>query len=149
MHASSLNRPLIPNAGNIGLSLTVASNSNTYDGLRHAIQAEDLVRAREIIVDGHLDPNAKFTFQEKADSLFNNGKRMMSAEITMVWQETPLDMAIATGNLAMVKLLVENGANIETVSSHFRSNALFTAIAMKKEAIAFYLIEQNADVKFV
>ena len=53
---------------------------------------------------------------------------------------TPIRAAAYSGNLRMVKLLVEKGANLNT-----QDNGLCTAIIQDHYDIALYLLEQGAD----
>lgn len=51
--------------------------------------------------------------------------------------------------LSVVRALVENGAKLNKLSSHFHATPLFLAISLKNEKIATYLIEKGADVNYV
>ncbi|XP_076081737.1 E3 ubiquitin-protein ligase MIB2-like isoform X2 [Mytilus galloprovincialis] len=61
---------------------------------------------------------------------------------------TPLMFASHGGHLSIVKLLLENGANLETLSED-SNTALLIAAAGKKEAIALYILQRGASVKVI
>lgn len=59
---------------------------------------------------------------------------------------TPLMVASNTGNLDLVKLLVNKGADLN-YQNEFKQSALSEAIMRERYNIAFYLLENGADYK--
>ncbi len=59
-------------------------------------------------------------------------------------EPTPINKAVMAGSLDIIKMLVENGANIETDAA--LENPLFSAILQKNAEIVGYFLMQDIDV---
>lgn len=62
---------------------------------------------------------------------------------------TPLSLAVRLGNLRMVKLLIENKADINRSFGPLKRTPLYTAIMYGKYDILKYLLKKGADVNQV
>ncbi len=78
---------------------------------------------------------------EKVTELINNGVLLNSEEI----KHQPLDLAIVLNNLEIVKLLVENGVDVNWLNKK-EETPLHTAFYKEHWQIFEYLIENGANV---
>jgi hypothetical protein len=121
----------------------------SYDELKRFVQTKDLTRTREALTEHRLSANYSFECSDSANNIFQGSNVTITANLTMTWSESLLEIAIRTGSLPMVQLLIEHGADLEQLTSAYHCTALMLAIAVGQEAIAGYLISKGANVNFV
>ncbi|MDF2691336.1 MAG: hypothetical protein K0S29_1191 [Gammaproteobacteria bacterium] len=143
-------------------SITGADKSSTgrpqmtidYLELETLIKEGNVERVTEILRSSSIDPDHTFRRSKTStgQSIPMSGLFSIAAargQITSAWLESLLDTAIIHGQLEIVKLLVERGADIHRRTGYFSAPPLFLAVSLKREDIASYLIGQGADVNFV
>ncbi|BDU50051.1 ankyrin repeat domain-containing protein [Haliovirga abyssi] len=75
-----------------------------------------------------------------------NLSKIENVEKKNFWGDTPLTYAIKKGNVEIVKLLVEGGANVFYVDKNNKTT-FYIAVESNKTDIAKYFIEKGVDVK--
>ena len=119
-----------------------------------AIEAGDIETVKELILSGTVDINdtssfspflpeaASFNQYEIAKFLIENGININEKDTHT--DSSALSKAVIEGNLEMVKLLCESGAELDTSTSE--NNPLFFAESCHQEEISQYLVDKGIDI---
>lgn len=118
----------------IALIIFVANGYCQNRQLFNAIESNDIVGAEKAINRG---------------AWINTRKHLLYIPNIAYTNPTPLISACKTGNADIVKLLLNDGANINKVDNFTDQSPLFATLHNSKEnrfSLAKYLIEQGADI---
>jgi len=107
------------------------STNNIYK-LNIAIQNDDIEKVQELIKVTNLNGNYI-------------GDDCDVAEGGFIDCLSPLQTGCSIGNYEIVKLLVENGANVNYQDKYIKSTPLIDAVNSDEKIIVNYLIEHGAD----
>ncbi len=123
-----------------------------------AIQKGDLVKVKELVENAPdlatVTGNNRFTpllfatnhnKSEIAEYLISKGANINEIFLPDYYGNTPISFAIKNGNLNLIKLLYEKGANIQ-FRTKLGENYLHFAAAQNKVDIAEYLIDCGIDI---
>lgn len=125
---SEVSQQPVQNENEVGTEEEVETVSDvTTDNLLKAIEQEDIEKINKLIKSG-VDVNAQPNWDSK----------------------TPLIIAVESGNLETVKILVENGAEIEKGTNEFleHTNPVTSAIQHGQLKILKYFVTQGVDVNY-
>lgn len=93
--------------------------------------------------------NSKYYDLKFAEKLIKFGSNVNAVQTDIEKQgktKTPLMMAVKTGNLDLVELLIKNGANVN-YQNEFRQSALSEAIMTNRYNTAYFLLQNGADYR--